>query len=569
MKKSVLLSVLLLLLLPRAGGADKFSVELEKILGQQVAFALTSGSGVDTDPLLADWVQKVGERVASVSPRRDILPNFTILGTDAANALAAPGGHIFVTRGLLDAIESDDELAVVLAHETGHHVKRHAYQQVQAQFLFLLGASFIQGKNSQQIRNGLVILNALRTLHKSREHEAQADELGIEFAAKTGYDPGGLIQFFDGFDNRKRSRLEEYFATHPSPEKRIHAAEKNPLVTRPTVEQREAMAEAFRERGLVHSARVVKQGKNPLELPPLPPTDTPERLKNEREEVLRLSEKIAKSLSPTVGSQKIGNVLQTLLLINSQGDLRWLYIASRAYTVQTQVEDLMARTSRVARTSPGTYDALMRYADLPPSHPAAQESVLGREEVLQALGRTEGATTPLLRASRAVTTVLIDLNNRFLRFGNEETWLRYGALEGLLRYAESEMARADKMSGIGWRYLAYARIRRYQERLSELIPENDIARRSLWYDLTQKRFGRAFDGTGRTGDVTVRAALAVELSEDPREVEMGRGGTTWADWVGEKDGIPENVATAIRLLTLDVEREIYFARRDGESYENS
>lgn len=549
----------ILLGLTRPTVADRPEVELEKLIGQQVAGALREGSGVDTDPLLADWVRRIGDKVATASSRKDIPCTFEILATDAANALAVPGGNIFVTRGMLDAIESDDELAVVLAHEVGHHTKKHGMRQIAANALFVLGINFVDGKNSRQIRNGLVVLNVLYTLARSREFEAQADDLGLQFASLTGYDPMGLVEFFEGFDLRRRSRLEEYFATHPSPKNRLEFARRSPLVTRQDPAQREAMAKAFETRGLPGTAAAARAGADTLSLPPIEPYTIPDYLKEERDQVAARAEKVRKSLEGTYQTQRYGSTLQTLMLINNQSDLRWLIIASRAYAVQTRVDDLLARTVRVAKTTAPTYDALAAYSGR--GGVTSQEAIQGRAEVRKALQRIEGAPTPLLRASRAVATVLTDLNNRFLKLGPTETWLRYGALEALLQYAISELGRADEMSGVSWRQLSLARIRRYQLCLTDLVPEGDIARRSRWYDLTQRRFGRAFDGSGPAGDATVRAALGVELSESDELVSRGREDTAWTDWVLEKHGIPENIATALRLLTFDLEREFVFEKR--------
>src|SRR5690242_9300073 len=107
----LLLTLLTLLTPAHAASVD---TEVEKFLGKQVAWGLQESSGVDTDPLLLNWVRGIGAKVSAPAPRKDVTYSFAILGTDAANAIAAPGGYIFVTRGMLDYVESDDELASVL-----------------------------------------------------------------------------------------------------------------------------------------------------------------------------------------------------------------------------------------------------------------------------------------------------------------------------------------------------------------------------------------------------------------------------------------------------------------------
>jgi hypothetical protein len=559
----LLLTFALFAALPTGGEADSLETRIEKFIGDIVARGLRDGSGVDNDPLLKNWIQRIGAKVSAVAPRRDVKYTFTILGTDAPNALAGPGGYIFVTRGLLDAVESDDELAVVLAHESGHVSKKHAMAQIGENALFLLGMFLLGDKMPASVRTGVIVANVLRTLDRSRHMEAQADEAGLRFAYEAGYDPGGLIHFFEGFDLRKRSALEEYFATHPSPEKRMAEARKSSYVVRGDAAARETVAKGYVERGLTAAAQDVREGRDPLRLPPLPPLALSPEQQSEREEIRKSAESLRKSLRGSIGAQRFGNTLQTVLLVNSQGDARWLYIAARAYAVQTNVEDLLARTARIADVAPGTFDALARYSDGQAGEAAQFESALGRSEVRKALERAMGAPTPIQRAARAVAVVLTDLNNRFYRPKGEAAWTRYATLEGLLRYAESELSRADTMSGQGWRFLSLARIRRYQERLTELIPENDPARRAVWADLTQRRFGIAFPTDGPTGAATVRAALALELGAEPMELERKRGAMPWADFALNNKGIPENIATAIRLLTLDLERETASRARAG------
>ena len=539
--------------------------EVEKIIGRYVAQALRDTSGVDDDPLLSRWVEGIGAKVSAPSPRRDVPYNFQILGTDTTNALAAPGGHIFVTRGLLDTIESDDELATILAHESAHVAKRHALQQIEANVLFYVLLSLLRDNKYGTVRTGATVANVLRTLEKSREMEAQADEVGIGLAWAGGYDPNGLVHFFSGIEHGEPSRLETYFATHPSAESRIRAASKRDEITRPTPALRETLARGYAARGLPGAAATARAGGDPLVLPPLAPLPPlPDYLAAEREGVQTQSAALRKSLETTYKAQKVGNIAKQILLINNQGDPRWLFLAARAYAVQARVDDIYARTLRVAQVAPGTWDALARYSV--EAHgagdPLALEGVVGRGEVKQSLDAIAGVPTPVGRAARAVATVLVDLNDRFFQPKTSAAqWGRYALLEGLVQYAETELGRADKQSGRAWRLLSLARVRRYQNRLTELVPENDPARRALWFDLAQRRFGAAFPDRGRAGDATVRAALAVELGQSAGEVETGRGTTPWADWTLKRKGTPENIATAIRLLTLDLEREAVEHRR--------
>ncbi|MGC4047938.1 MAG: M48 family metalloprotease [Armatimonas sp.] len=197
-------------------------------------------------------------------PRDDLKPRFSLLASDVTNAMALPGGQVFVTRGLLDSVTSDDELAGVMAHEVGHVARRHALKHIGENGVAIALLSLVGRRDIRML--GLV-MNILRGLARSRELESQADEVGLGLAAAAGYDPRGLVRFLESINGGKTSKLEAYFLTHPLPEKRIEACRRSPLVARVTLEDREAQAASFERRGLYTSAAAVRAGQNPLALP--------------------------------------------------------------------------------------------------------------------------------------------------------------------------------------------------------------------------------------------------------------------------------------------------------------
>ncbi len=536
------------LLVPTAAGADRLDTRLEKAIGPLVARTLASGTGTDDDPLLTVWVRGIGAKVAAQSPRDDLSPRFEILASDVANALTLPGGTVFVTRGLLDSVASDDELAGVLAHETAHVSERHATRQLLANVVFL-GVLGALSQQPREVQIGAVLLNLLRTLQNSRANESRADALGVIYAAAAGYEPRGLTRFLEGLGRGSGSRLEEYFATHPNPERRIADLARSPWLTAGDPDTRFAMAAGFDARGLTGLAQRVRVGQDPLQVPEVAPRALRPDLARERRDVVQRSDEGLKRLTTTYKAQRLGGTLQQVLLINNQvGDLRWVYLAARAYGVQSRVQDLYARQLRLLRTAPPMWERLST---------DALDDARGRAEIRRALEDSQGATAPLERASQATALVLADLNNRLWRLNRNQQWLRYAALEGMLRLAEGELARADRASGTGWRRLALARIRAYERRLDQLAPESDPVRRELWSDLLRRRLGRPFDTRGASGAATVRAALAIELGREETELEAARDPTAaWADTVLAQEGIPENIATVLRLLTLDLEREM-------------
>jgi len=558
-------ATVLLLLSTWPARADRLDTEFEKLIGPAFARSYASANGLETDPLLLNWVRETGRRVAAQAPRQDITYTFGILGSDVNNAFALPGGYIFVSRGMLDSVDSDDELASVLAHEAGHVAKRHATQHLGGQILFQAIFLSLSDRDYRRFGEVLNVFNILRTLDKSRELEAQADEEGIRYAYAAGYDPEGLVAFFEGLGRGRVSAVEAYLSTHPAVADRIAAARRDPLVSPTDPAMRERTAAGLAARGLAGSAAAFRAGADPLSLAVLPrPVTVPEVLGAERAGVIEQTENARKALGRIQGVQRLGSGLQQLSLVNSQlGDLRWMYMAARAYAVHERIADVYGRTARVIRTAPGAYDALASYfGNVPAGSETALNASVGRGEVREALERLQGVAVPLSRAEKACVAGLIDLNNRFLRTGGLLGWLRYLALEATLRYAESELARADKRSGEAWRLLSMAQMRRYEARLNTLIPEDAPDRRALWFDLAQRRFGAAFPTAGPAGTASVRGALAVQLAASVSDLSAGKpAGTLWADWVLEKRGTPENIVTALRLLTLDLEREIAFRER--------
>ena len=147
---------------------------------------------------------------------------------DEINAFALPGGPIYVFRGLIDAVGDDDDmLACVLGHEMAHINRRHANKQytkgLWASILISLGT---KGK----VRDIAEITSALLELKYSRQDEYEADRLGIEYAYKAGYDPNGIVRFFELLKAKEKGGDPGVLAnlrTHPLTENRIWRAKQH------------------------------------------------------------------------------------------------------------------------------------------------------------------------------------------------------------------------------------------------------------------------------------------------------------------------------------------------------
>ncbi|MBI3615736.1 MAG: M48 family metalloprotease [Candidatus Omnitrophica bacterium] len=173
-------------------------------------------------------VQTIGQRIARVSDRQDVPYRFGVIRDKSLNAFTLPGGTIYVHTGILDKA-TEDELACVIAHEIGHVAARHVAKHLQADLGFtvllqLAGAAGV-GAESARIANSLY---GLFSNGFSRQDELQADRLGIRYAGKAGYDPRGMISFFEKIEaEHPEGAAEKAFAwksTHPLTSERIAKA---------------------------------------------------------------------------------------------------------------------------------------------------------------------------------------------------------------------------------------------------------------------------------------------------------------------------------------------------------
>lgn len=193
--------------------------ELEEGIGRVAAEAFIAQRGRMSQPILDEWLADLGAQLVAETPRHDLDYRFIILDTPEANGFALPGGWVFVTAGLLETIESEDELAAVLAHELAHLADRD-FQRNAARTALWYGVSEVLRNNDREdwlpLVHGAALVNILR---HSRRQESQADDVGARIAWRAGYDPRALADFLG--NEASWSYLETVFATHPHPAKRI------------------------------------------------------------------------------------------------------------------------------------------------------------------------------------------------------------------------------------------------------------------------------------------------------------------------------------------------------------
>lgn len=228
------LPVLLLILLcgcavnPVTGQSELMllSEQDELRLGRQTEQAISKEYGVYDDFALQSYVQGVARPLAGVSHRSTLPWQFKVMDSPAVNAFAAPGGYVFITRGLLAAVNDEAELAGVLAHEIGHVTARHSARNYSQSLLANLGIQFgtaLAGSYGNLLGPLLEAGTGLLFLKYSRDDERQADALAVEYASKAGYDSNRMADFFTTLQRQETlpgargGGLPEWFSTHPSP----------------------------------------------------------------------------------------------------------------------------------------------------------------------------------------------------------------------------------------------------------------------------------------------------------------------------------------------------------------
>lgn len=190
--------------------------------GAAMAQQLTQKFKMLDDPQLLNALQELGDKIGAVSHRSYLQFHFYIIDDKTINAFAAPGGHIFFYKGLLDEL-SEDELAFVIAHEIGHVAARHSLKSLGATLGYSILTGLLLGKPDQKEAKQLADqLFSLVSTGYSRTDEYQADGLGAEYSYKAGHDPRGAYSLFDLFKEieKKEKQIPYYARTHPLPDER-------------------------------------------------------------------------------------------------------------------------------------------------------------------------------------------------------------------------------------------------------------------------------------------------------------------------------------------------------------
>lgn len=214
------------------GLGNWYSTNWEVSTGKQYSMEIEKSSHMVTDPVVVEYINRVGQNIVRNS---DAKVPFTIkvLDTDEINAMALPGGFFYVNSGLILACDSEDELAGVMAHEIAHVAAHHAAREMTRMNYMQIGSVplmiFTQGTwTGYGIYEAAQLAVPLTFLSFSRQFEAEADYLGVQYMYKAGYDPQGMVSIFEKLDalqKHKPGAISRAFSDHPATPDRIDDVE--------------------------------------------------------------------------------------------------------------------------------------------------------------------------------------------------------------------------------------------------------------------------------------------------------------------------------------------------------
>lgn len=224
---------LFLSLLPTNNNVAAFSVGEEKEVGEKLLYAVKRSFPVLEDPDLIQYIMRLGDDVIHVAGVQFFDYHFFIIDNKEFNAFAAPSGLIFFHSGLIEKVNSENELVSVLAHEVGHVVKRHISSRIDkgqkisiaTMGLILASLAFGGGAGTEALFTGAVAAGQSANLHFSRIDEEEADLLAYDWMKKLGRHPDGQVKMLQTMRQIARYRsgmIPQYLLTHPNPESRLH-----------------------------------------------------------------------------------------------------------------------------------------------------------------------------------------------------------------------------------------------------------------------------------------------------------------------------------------------------------
>ena len=212
-------------------GCAQLTVPQEQQFGDRMARQIRGELTLVRDLVLVDYVRDIGDRILAAAGPQPFLYSFHVIEEDDINAFAAPAGYIYVNTGTILAADNVSELAGVIAHEIGHVARRHVSEKIAQQRsanvvyqMLAVVAGFFGGSsayNLTRLGGGVAVMGVMNSF--GREAEAEADEFAVQVLPVAGYDPDGLVTFFEKIARVDGRSVPTFVSDHPTTGDRIAA----------------------------------------------------------------------------------------------------------------------------------------------------------------------------------------------------------------------------------------------------------------------------------------------------------------------------------------------------------
>jgi beta-barrel assembly-enhancing protease len=213
-------------------GINFYSLGKEMAMGRQLAQEVRRQAKLVDDPLVTEYVNRIGQNLVRNSDAR-VPFTFTVIEAESPNAFAFPGGYVFVHTGLIKMADEEAELAAAMAHEIAHVAARHMTRQATRMGILSFAALPLDlllggwaGYGVQQVSG---IAGKVTSMKFSRQDESEADTLGLQYLYTAGYDPAAAVTLFEKLDSLERKApgtLARIFASHPADSARLAKAQR-------------------------------------------------------------------------------------------------------------------------------------------------------------------------------------------------------------------------------------------------------------------------------------------------------------------------------------------------------
>jgi predicted Zn-dependent protease len=198
---------------------DRQDIDIGKQYAPEVEKEL---KGRIEDQVMQNYIDGVGQRISKISHRPDFDYHFVAVNDKSINAVALPGGYIFITKGMLAKLKSEAQLAGVLAHETVHVVARDTANSMSKQIgMDILFVAAVSQTSSQGAAAMADLARQIVALKYSRDDERDADIYGMDYMVRAGFNPNGAVETMQMLEREDDIRPVEFMSSHPSPENRV------------------------------------------------------------------------------------------------------------------------------------------------------------------------------------------------------------------------------------------------------------------------------------------------------------------------------------------------------------